>query len=391
MLGLLLARAGVEVIVLEKHADFLRDFRGDTIHPSTLEVMHELGLLEELLQRPHYKARQVIARMGDADFSIDLRHVPARCRFVMFMPQWEFLNFLTEHAKRYDTFTLLMRTEFTRLIEEKERVCGLRAISPDGPVEIRADLVIGADGRHSDVREQAGFKTDELGAAMDVVWFRLPREAQDPEDPQARFSGGGIFIMLNQGTHWQCGFVIGKGLFEPIQAQGLPAFKARIAELAPLVKDRLGAISDWEPFKLLTVRVDRLRQWYRDGVLCIGDAAHAMSPVGGVGINLAIQDAVATANLLARPLRERRLATSDLARVQARREWPARVTQRLQMAMQNRVIAPIVSGAEFKPPVAFRLMSRFPLLSRIPGRLVGIGVRPEHVEAPPVAAPSQRE
>ena len=265
------------------------------------------------------------------------------------------------------------RTEVTALIEERDGVVGVRATTPEGVLELRSDLVVGADGRHSVVRERAGFESDELGAPMDVLWFRLPRQPGDPEDPQGLFKSGAIFIMLNQGPHWQCGYVIHKGAFERIRAAGLDAFKSRIAALEPLIAGRVNELRDWDQVKLLTVRVDRLRRWYRAGVLCIGDAAHAMSPIAGVGINLAVQDAVATANLLTDPLCERRLTVEDLARVQARREWPTRVTQRLQLLMQNRVVsAALAETGTFSPPLAIRLMARFPVLQRIPGRLVGL-------------------
>lgn len=379
MLALLLARGGVEVVVLEKHADFLRDFRGDTIHPSTLEIMHELGLLERLLARPHQKAQRLSARMGDATFTIDFSRVPTRCRFIAFMPQWEFLNFLAEEAGRYPTFKLLMQTEATGLIESAGRVTGVRATSPDGEMQIASTVVFGTDGRHSTVRAQAGLESDEFGAPMDVLWFRLPREPNDPDEPMARFATEGIFIMLNQGRHWQCGYVFGKGTLEAMRAAGLDAFKARVAELAPNVRERLREIQDWDAIKLLTVRIDRLRRWYRDGLICIGDAAHAMSPVGGVGINLAIQDAVAAANLLIEPLRAGRVTVPDLERVQKRREWPTRVTQRVQMIMQNSVVKPIVTGKPFTPPLFARVMSRFPPLQRLPARIFGVGVRPERV------------
>jgi 2-polyprenyl-6-methoxyphenol hydroxylase-like FAD-dependent oxidoreductase len=384
MLGLLLARAGVEVLVLEKHADFLRDFRGDTIHPSTLEVMHELGLLEDLLKLPHQKAPRLTARVGGLAVTVaDFTHLPTRCGFIAFMPQWDFLNFLAEHGASYPTFKLRMRAEVTGLIEEAGRVVGLLATTPDGPLEVRASLIIGADGRHSVVRARADLQVDEFGAPMDVLWFRLSRRPDDPEDPVARFEMGRIFIMLNRGECWQCGFVIPKGSFEQLRERGLEAFRGGVAQLALFVADRVGELRDWEAIKLLTVRVDRLRQWYRPGLLCIGDAAHAMSPVGGVGINLAIQDAVAAANLLAVPLREGRLTADDLRRVQRRREWPTRITQRLQIFMQNRVIRRVLSGAgQLTPPLPIRLLARFPFLRRIPARLIGIGFRPEHVRTP---------
>jgi 2-polyprenyl-6-methoxyphenol hydroxylase-like FAD-dependent oxidoreductase len=381
MLGLLLGRAGVDVVVLEKHADFLRDFRGDTIHPSTLEVVHELGLLEQLLTLPHQKVSRINGQFGDLALTVaDFSSLSTQCRFVAFMPQWDFLNLLAEEAARYSTFRLLMQADVTGLIEEAGSVMGLRANTPDGPLEVRAGLVVGADGRHSTVRSHAGLSVEEFGAPMDVLWFRLSRSTSDPGDPIGRFDAGRIFIMLNRGEYWQCGFVIPKGSRDRFQGQGLPAFRNAVAQLAPFMADRVGELHDWEPIKLLTVQVDRLRQWYRPGLLCIGDAAHAMSPVGGVGINLAIQDAVAASNLLAAPLRDGRLTTEDLCRVQQRREWPTRMTQRVQLMIQNRVIRPALSGSDrFSPPFAIRLLALVPFLRRIPARMIGLGFRPEHV------------
>jgi 2-polyprenyl-6-methoxyphenol hydroxylase-like FAD-dependent oxidoreductase len=381
MLGLLLARADVDVVVLEKHADFLRDFRGDTIHPSTLEVVHELGLLERLLTLPHQKVSRIKAQFGDLAVTVaDFSSLSTHCRFVAFMPQWDFLNFLAEEAARYSTFQLWRQADVTGLIEEEGAVVGLRANTSDGPLEVRADLVVGADGRHSIVRAKAGLSIEEFGAPMDVLWFRLSRRASDPGDPVGRFDAGRIFIMLNRGDYWQCGFVIPKGSRDQLQEQGLPAFRDAVAQLAPYVADRVGELRDWEPIKLLTVQVDRLRQWYRPGLLCIGDAAHAMSPVGGVGINLAIQDAVATANLLAVPLRDGSVTTEDLRRVQQRREWPTRMTQRAQLAIQDRVIRRVLTNRDrFSPPFAIRLLALIPFLRRIPARMIGLGVRPEHV------------
>jgi 2-polyprenyl-6-methoxyphenol hydroxylase-like FAD-dependent oxidoreductase len=381
MLGLLLARAGVDVVVLEKHADFLRDFRGDTIHPSTLEVMHELGLLERLLNLPHQKATRINGQFGDLALTVaDFSSLSTRCRFVAFMPQWDFLSFLAGEAARYSTFQLRMHADVTGLIEEAGSVVGLRANTPDGPLEVRASLVVGADGRHSVVRAQAGLSVEEFGAPMDVLWFRLSRQPSDPEDPIGRFDASRIFIMLNRSDYWQCGFVIPKGSRDQLQGRGLPAFRDAVAQLAPFMADRVGELHDWEPIKLLTVQVDRLHRWYRPGLLCIGDAAHAMSPVGGVGINLAIQDAVATANLLIPALRAGRLTTQDIQRVQQRREWPTRMTQRVQLAIQNRVIRRVLTdGDRFSPPFAIRLLARFPFLRRIPARMIGLGFRPEHV------------
>ena len=382
MLGLLLARAGVDVLVLEKHADFLRDFRGDTIHPSTLEVMHELGVLERLLALPHQKVMRINGQFGDLALTVaDFSSLSTQCRFVAFMPQWDFLSFLAEEAAHYSTFQLRRQADVTDLIEEAGSVVGIRANTPDGPLEVRAALVVGADGRQSVVRAKAGLSIEEFGAPMDVLWFRLSRRAGDPVDPMGRFDRGRIFIMLNRADYWQCGFVIAKGSRSHIESQGLVSFRESVALLAPFAADRVHELQSWEPIKLLTVQVDRLRQWYRPGLLCIGDAAHAMSPVGGVGINLAIQDAVATANLLTTPLRAGRPTTQDLQRVQQRREWPTRMTQRVQLAIQNRVISrALTDGDKFSPPFPVRLLAWFPFLCRIPARMIGLGFRPEHVQ-----------
>ncbi|OLC13199.1 MAG: hypothetical protein AUH29_13905 [Candidatus Rokubacteria bacterium 13_1_40CM_69_27] len=384
MLGLLLARAGVTVRVLEKHADFLRDFRGDTIHPSTLEVMHELGLLDDLLRLPHQEVRELAAQIGDVTVRVaDFTHLPTRCRFLAFMPQWDFLDFLAGAAARYPGFRLQMRTEATGLLEEAGRVVGVPAMTEAGPLALRADLVVAADGRQSLVRAQAGLPVEELGAPMDVLWFRLSRGSQESGQTMGRFDTGQIFVMIDRGEYWQCGYVIPKGRFDEIRQGGLPAFRERVARLAPLVRGHVGELRTWDDVKLLTVRVDRLSRWYRPGLLCIGDAAHAMSPIGGVGINLAIQDAVAAANILAEPLRTRSVAIEHLRQVQRRREWPTRVTQRFQVAIQNRVIASVLGASRpLTPPLAVRLLGLVPLLRRIPARLVGIGIRPEHVRAP---------
>jgi len=386
MLGLLLARAGVSVIVLEKHQDFLRDFRGDTLHPSTLEIMHELGVLERFLQLPHQKVPRINVRFGDLAFTVaDFSHLPTQCRYVAFMPQWDFLNFLADVGKWYPAFQVRMSAEVTELIEENGSVVGLRAKTPRGMLEVRAALVVGADGRHSIVRKRAGLSVEEFGAPMDVLWFRLSRRANDPVDPMGRFDVGRIFIMLNRGDYWQCGVVIAKGSRDEIEAQGLPAFQDSVAKLAPFAADRVHELQDWEPIKLLTVQIDRLRQWYRSGLLCIGDAAHAMSPVGGVGINLAIQDAVAAANLLAIPLREGRLTMEDVRLVQARRDWPTKMTQRVQLMAQDRIIKRVLgSSTRLPPPLAFRLLAHFPFLRRLPARIIGLGFRPEHVRTPAI-------
>jgi 2-polyprenyl-6-methoxyphenol hydroxylase-like FAD-dependent oxidoreductase len=391
MLGLLLARAGVEVCVLEKHKDFLRDFRGDTVHPSTLEVMCELGLLQELLKRPHQELVEFTGFVGRTRIRIaDLSHLPTQCKFVAVMPQWEFLDFLAAHAKRYPNFHLLMRAEVTDLLAKDGTVVGVRAITPDGPLEISARLVVGADGRHSTVREKAALPRDEFGVPIDVLWMRLSKKPNDPNDVFGRFAAGGIFVSIDRGDYWQCALVIAKGGAEKLRNSGLNAFRELLARIAPAFADRVDELRDWDDVKLLTVIVDRLRQWYRPSLLCIGDSAHAMSPIGGVGINLAIQDAVAAANILAQPLRTGKPTMEELRKVQSRREWPARVTQRLQLVAQNQIMSRILQlTREPKPPLALKLLDRFALLRRIPARLIGLGVRPEHVrisEQPPITS-----
>jgi 2-polyprenyl-6-methoxyphenol hydroxylase-like FAD-dependent oxidoreductase len=384
MLGFLLARAGVETLVLEKHADFLRDFRGDTIHPSTLEVLAELGLLEEFLRLPHQEVSRLYAQVGDVRLSVaDFTRLPARCPRLVFMPQWDFLEFLAAHGRRLPAFRLITEAEITGLVEEDGRVAGVRVRAATGPLEVRADLVVGADGRHSVVRAAAGLPVEELGAPMDVLWFRLSRASGDPGETMGRFDIGRIFILINRGDYWQCGFVIPKGSLETLRAQGLDAFRRTVARLAPFAAGRVGEIAGWEDVRLLSVRVDRLRRWCRPGLLCIGDAAHAMSPVGGVGINLAIQDAVAAANALAAPLAEGRLTLADLERVQRRRALPTKVTQRLQVLVQNRLVAGVLRAARpLRPPRLAQALTNLPAVRRLAGRLVGLGVRPEHVASP---------
>jgi 2-polyprenyl-6-methoxyphenol hydroxylase-like FAD-dependent oxidoreductase len=383
MLGFLLARAGAEVLVLEKHADFLRDFRGDTVHPSTLEVMHELGLLEEFLNRPHQEARRLTGYVGGEPVTIaDFAHLPTRCRFIALMPQWDFLDFLAEHGRRYASFHLKMQAKVTGLVEEGGQVVGLKAETSDGLLTVRSALVVGCDGRHSTVRERAGLKVEDVGAPIDVLWMRLPRCADDPEQPAGWFDRGRILVTIDRGDYWQCAFVIPKGGYEDVRRKGLDALRADIAAIAPFIRDRVGDLRDWDDIKLLTVVVDRLKRWHRPGLLCIGDAAHAMSPVGGVGINLAIQDAVAAANLLAVPLRAGRVTTSDLRKVQRRREFPTRLTQRIQVLVQNRVLSRVLrSRTRLSLPLPLRLFRSLPILARIPARLIGLGIRPEHVRS----------
>jgi 2-polyprenyl-6-methoxyphenol hydroxylase-like FAD-dependent oxidoreductase len=378
MLGLLLARAGVSVAVLEKHADFFRDFRGDTIHPSTLEVRHELGLLDAFLKLPHQEIRELIGIIGDETLTIgDLRHLPTRCKFIAIMPQWDFL---AQEARRHAGFRLLMQAEGMDLVARDGRVTGVRVQHPDGMAEIAADLMVGADGRHSVIRERAGLHVEALGAPMDVLWLRLSRRPSDGGAVLGRAQRGVMFVTIDRGDYWQCGFVIPKGSFDERRRRGIEAFRAEIGALAPDFADRVAEIGGWDDVKLLTVAVDRLRQWHRPGLLMIGDAAHAMSPVGGVGINLAIQDAVAAANILAGPLRNREVTERDLAAVQRRREWPTRMTQKLQLFIQDRVISRVLGGSgPVKPPLAIRLLEFVPWLRRIPARIVGMGFRPAHV------------
>jgi 2-polyprenyl-6-methoxyphenol hydroxylase-like FAD-dependent oxidoreductase len=387
MAGLLLARAGVDVLVLEKYPDFFRDFRGDTIHPSTLELMYELGYDEELLRLPHQEVREISVHVGESEFKIaDFSHLPVHHSFVALMPQWDFLSFLAKKGARYPGFRLRMNAEVTEVVERDGRITGVRVSTREGDLDVRADLVLGADGRHSTVRQKAGLEVDEIGAPMDVLWFRLSRPASDPEETMARLGAGHFMVMLNRDDYWQCAFVIPKGDADKVRQRGLFAFRRDVVDLAPFVKDRAEELKDWDEIKLLTVAVDRLHQWYRPGLLCIGDSAHAMSPIGGVGINLAIQDAVAAANILAAPLRERRLNLTHLRAVQERREWPARVTQAVQVQVQNRILRPILIGqSEPRPPLFVRLLDRIPFLRRFPAYAAGIGARPEHIRTPEFA------
>jgi 2-polyprenyl-6-methoxyphenol hydroxylase-like FAD-dependent oxidoreductase len=474
VLAYLLARAGVEVLVLEKHADFFRDFRGDTIHPTTLELMRELGLLEEFLKVPHDELRQIDAQINAVKFTVaDFTHVPTHCKFVALMPQWDFLNFMSDRAKRYPEFNLRMQAEVTDLITEGDRIIGVRAKTQLGPVEIRAELVIGADGRHSVVRQKAGLEVETFGSPIDVLWMRIPRKPDDPPQTFGHVDSGRILVMIQRGEYWQCAFVIPKGGFDPIREKGLPAFREEIIRLQPFLRGREQELKTWDDVKLLTVVIDRLKKWHRPGLLCIGDSAHAMSPIGGVGINLAIQDAVAAANILAPAfqrgatpgtipvidaiseaispaegalpaaiamgltpaladaspadmspsfsaifLRNGRddagsrsanraadvpaavragdtseipayssVTEDDLAAVQRRREFPTRMMQRIQLAIQNRVISRVLSAnKQIQVPLVVRLLRNFPVLRRIPAYIVGVGFRPEHVETSDASA-----
>lgn len=381
MLGVLLARAGVKVAVLEKHADFLRDFRGDTIHPSTMTVMDELGWLDEFLQLPHAKVTTLSGQFATERLQLaDFSHLPVKAPYIAMMPQWDFLNFLASKGRGYPNFSLHMNAEATDLVFDAGKVVGLTASTREGWNVMTADLVVCADGRGSLLRDRAGLKPVDIGAPMDVLWFRLSRRPGDTDETQARFEAGRIFIMLNRGDYWQCAFVIPKGRNDEVRRRGLTAFKQNVGTLLPFDAARTAEIDSWNKVALLSVKVDRLQRWARAGLLCIGDAAHAMSPVGGVGVNLAIQDAVAAANLLAGPLREGKVSLRDLQRVQNRRSFPTRATQGMQVLVQNRVINTALSqDGPLKPPGLLRALLAVPWVRRIPARLIGLGLRPEHV------------
>jgi len=382
MLGFLLARAGIEVLVLEKHADFFRDFRGDTIHPSTLELMRELGLLEEFLRVPHQEMpRLKISVEGTIIQGPDFSHLPVTCKFIALMPQWDFLNFLAAHAKKMPNFQLCLKTEATDLILENDRVAGVRANTDDGGVEVRANFVFGTDGRQSVVRQRANLELRDYGVPIDVLWLRLAKPAGSPEYLLGRVRNGQLMVTIDRDNYFQIALVIPKGGFEKIQADGLENFRKTIVAITPEFRDVVNELDDWNKIKLLTVQVNRLRQWHRAGLLCIGDAAHAMSPAGGVGINLAIQDAVATANLLAKKILRGDCTTQDLARVQARREFPVRMIQNAQVFVHRRMFTNNTRSVISIPWPARKLLALFaPLIRRIVARLVGMGFRPEHIE-----------
>ena len=383
MAGYLLARADVPVIVLEKHADFFRDFRGDTIHPSTLELMYELGLLEKFLKQPHHEVRELRAIINGQTVPItDFTKLPTRCKFIAFMPQWDFLNFLSTHAKEFPSFQLLMEHEVIDLTFDQQRVTGVRAKTPRGELEIRADLIIGADGRHSIIQTRAGLERQEFGAPIDVLWMRISKKQDDPQQSFGFFQRGKLLVLLDRGDYWQSGFVIPKGGFDDIKARGLQQLQNDIVSFAGFLRERVAELDDWSKIKLLTVQINRLRDWCRDGLLCIGDSAHAMSPAGGVGINLAIQDAVATANLLGEKLRTGPVSVDDLRKVQARREWPTRLIQAMQVFIHRRVVTGQTSDRKESLPFVFHLLKWFPILRQIPARFIGIGPRPEHFHSP---------
>ncbi len=385
MLGYLLARAGVQTTVLEKHADFLRDFRGDTVHPSTLRIMDELGLLDAFLQRPHQRLPLIGGWFGKEHIQLgDFRGLPARYAFIAMMPQWEFLDFLAGEAKKLPAFTLRMRANATALVEAEGRVAGVRGSDADGEFEIAADCTIGCDGRHSTVRAAAGLQVEDVGAPIDVLWFRVARDPAALDNSLARIAPGRMVVTLDRGDYWQCAFVVPKGGAEALQRGPIETFRARAIEAAPILAPHISDIRSWDDVKLLTVMVDRLTHWSKPGLLCIGDAAHAMSPVGGVGINLAIQDAVAAANLLAEKLRAGSVSEDDLDAVRRRRSWPTKATQAMQVAIQNNVLVPVLSGsnAELHLPLPLRLVTALPALQRLLARLLGMGVRPEHVRSP---------
>ena len=382
MAGLLFARAGCRTLVLEKHADFFRDFRGDTVHPSTLELLRELGLLGAFLKRPHDEIRKLTARVADREIPLaDLSHLPVETKFVALMPQWDFLDFLAEEARHYPTFTLRMEAEVVDLIVEDDHVAGVRL--KDGE-EVRARLTIAADGRSSILREKAGLPKTDLGAPIDVLWFRLPKEKTATNITGGTFGAGTLVVEIDRGDYWQCAYVVPKGAADEIHAAGLDRFRSDVARAAPELGPVVGTLTDWDQVKLLSVSLDRLQRWWRPGVLCIGDAAHTMSPIGGVGINLAIQDAVAAANILAGPLASGRNVDSLLPLVQHRREFPTKVIQAAQKAVHDRVLTPLVvrKAVLTKVPWPLRLFALFPVLRRIPARMVGLGIRREHIRSP---------
>jgi len=380
MLGYLLARRGVEVTVLEKHADFFRDFRGDTVHPSTLQVLHELGLLDEFLRLPHQQVTSAGVRIGGSSFEVaDFRRVPAVCKFVALMPQWDFLNFLSSHARKLPTFKLLMGHQASDLLWDKGLVSGVVARNDTREIQIRADLVVGCDGRHSTTRQAAGLEAVEYGVPIDVLWFHISRQPNDPGNVLGNVNYGKVLILINRDDYYQAGLIIAKGSFDAVKSRGLDRFREDVARIAPFLSERVNELQDWEQIKILTVKINRLRRWYKPGLLCIGDAAHAMSPAGGVGINLAIQDAVAAANILAEPLLRHLAPLSSLAAVQRRREFPTRVTQTMQLLVHRGFARVFAQPGPIQAPWQIEVLTRIPGVHRALGYAVGMGARPEHV------------
>jgi 2-polyprenyl-6-methoxyphenol hydroxylase-like FAD-dependent oxidoreductase len=385
MLGYLLGRAGIDVVVLEKHADFFRDFRGDTVHPSTLQVMDELGLSDGFLKLPHQRLQKMDGMFGGASVRIaDLGRLHVKFPFIAFMPQWDFLNFLRESGNKFKSLKVMMSTEATDLVQDGARITGVRAKTPEGMIDIEADLTVACDGRHSLLRERAGLAVEEIGAPMDVLWFRAGKRANETESVFARVDPGSMMVTFDRGDYWQCAYVIAKGQYDTVKAGGLPALLDDVARMAPILKSGLADVKSWDDVKLLTVAINRLTRWTRPGLLCIGDAAHAMSPIGGVGVNLAVQDAVATANLLAAKLVNGCPPEDELDAVRRRREFPVRMTQRMQVVAQNNIVSAALKpgGAPLKVPLAVRLITAVPWLQGITARFIGLGVRPEHVHSP---------
>jgi 2-polyprenyl-6-methoxyphenol hydroxylase-like FAD-dependent oxidoreductase len=389
MLGYLLGRAGIETIVLEKHADFFRDFRGDTVHPSTLQVMDELGLIDGFLKLPHQRLQKMDGQFGGSSIRIaDLSRLRVKYPFIAFMPQWDFLNFLRESGTRFPSLKVMMRAEATDLIWSGATVAGVKADTAEGPVEIRADLTVGCDGRHSIVRDKAGLEVEEIGAPMDVLWFRASKRGDESESVFARVETGKMMVTFDRGDYWQCAYVIAKGQYDAIKARGLDALRDEIVRLAPILQSGISDVKTWDDVKLLTVAINRLKRWTRPGLLCIGDAAHAMSPVGGVGVNLAVQDAVATANLLAAKLAKGCPPEAELDELRKRREFPVRMTQAMQVVVQNNIISVALKpgDAPLKAPLFAKVINAVPWLQGITARFVGLGVRPEHVRSPEVSS-----
>src|SRR5712672_586719 len=389
MLGYLLGRAGIDVVVLEKHADFFRDFRGDTVHPSTLQVMDELGLSDGFLKLPHQRLQKMDGMFGGASVRIaDLSRLDVKFPFIAFMPQWDFLNFLRESGKKFSSLKVMMNTDATDLIWSGDTVAGVSADTPEGPVEIRSELTVGCDGRHSMVRQRANLEVEEIGAPMDVLWFRAGKGADESESVFARVEAGKMTVTFDRGDYWQCAYVIAKGQYEAVKARGLDAFRDDVIGMVPILKSGISDVKTWDDVKLLTVAINRLKRWTRPGLLCIGDAAHAMSPVGGVGVNLAVQDAVASANILAAKLAHGCPPENELDEVRRRREFPVRMTQRMQVVAQNNIISMALKPGSrpLQVPGIMRLITAVPWLQGITARFIGLGVRPEHVRSPVAAA-----